>query len=135
MRKQWEDFCRAFVANGENATQAYLEAGYSNKSDRHSVESRASALKKKLLNNVEVSRFIEELKAGAKKKADSKCILDVNTKRKKLAEIINDPGANVFARMKAIDIDNRMEGVYVTKTQLSGEDGGPVRFTWENANA
>ena len=42
-------------------------------------------------------------------------------KRKMLAEIALDPGNELGDRMKAIDIDNRMEGEYTQKVDLFGD--------------
>ena len=126
MKKRYEIFCAEFVANGDNAPKAYIAAGYK-ASTQHSAEVSAS----KLLKKVEIQRRIAELKGIVQKSVQDNLVMTVQGKREKLAEIINDPDANVFAKMKAIDIDNKMEGIYITKTQLSGADGGAIQIAWE----
>ena len=126
MKKRYEDFCKAFVANGDKAAEAYKAAGYKVGS-KHTAE--ASAFK--LLKKAEIQQRIAELKGFAQKASMDAMVMTVQAKREKLAEIITDPETNVFAKMKAIDIDNKMEGVYVTKTELSGAGGGPLVFAWE----
>ena len=41
-----------------------------------------------------------------------------------------DPESRKDERMKAIDLDNKMEGVYINRTELTGNNGGPLEFVW-----
>lgn len=34
-------------------------------------------------------------------------------------------------RLKAIDLLNKMDGVYINKTQISGDGGGAITFKWD----
>ena len=55
-------FCREYVANGGNATQAYLKAGYSKKGASQGAE--------RLLRNVEIANEIAARQARKQEAAD-----------------------------------------------------------------
>lgn len=123
LSKKQIDFCNKFIACG-NATKAY-KAVYKVKSD-----GTAAVKGSNLVRKGKVAKLIAELNEEVK----NKNVMTAQKKREKLAEMVNDPNVSNADKLKAIDIDNKMEGMYINKTQLSGEDGGPVRFTWENGN-
>lgn len=123
MNQKYEAFCVAFVNNGDNAAEAYRAAGYKART-QHSAEASAS----RLLKNAEVNARIAELKAKIRNVSDKKMVMNATAKREMLAGIMNNPNVSVSDRLKACDIDNKMAGEYVTKTQLSGTDGGPIVY-------
>lgn len=122
MTDRQEKFCIEFVRCG-NATEAYKRAGYKPKS-----VTAATANSARLIANDSVKQRIAELR----EKVTNSKILDAQQRRILLSEIANAKGQDA---VRALDVLNKMDGIYITKTQLSGEDGGPIRFRWENANA
>ena len=125
LNKKQRDFCAEFVACG-NYTQAY-KAAYKVKSD-----AVAAVKGSNLVKNGKVAQLIAELSA----KMDSKKIMNAQKKREKLAEMISNPNVSDADKLKAIDIDNKMEGLYITKNQVSGADGGPIVYNvhWDGGN-
>lgn len=135
---QQERFCKIFVEynceRGKRA-DAYLEAGF-----KQQTRTAASNSAGRLLENEGIKERIKQLQeekfellreriANEKERK----IMDVIEKRAMLAEIINDPHVSMQDRLRAVDIDNKMEGVYIVKNQISGADGGPVSVAWEVA--
>ena len=117
LRGRQEKFCLAYAACG-NATEAALKAGYSKKTAR--------TIGSENLTKVDIQKRIAELG----KKATQKAFLTIEEKRRILQEIAQDPEARKDERMKAIDLDNKMEGVYINRTELTGAYGGPLEFVW-----
>ena len=124
MNARQEVFCREYAACG-NATTAAIKAGYSEKTARK-IGSR-------LLTYVDIKKRIGELG----KVCEEKAFLTIAEKRRILQEIAQDPEARKEdpesrkdERMKAIDLDNKMEGVYINRTELTGNNGGPLEFVW-----
>ena len=117
MNARQEVFCREYAACG-NATTAAIKAGYSEKTARK-IGSR-------LLTYVVIKKRIGELG----KVCEEKAFLTIAEKRRILQEIAQDPEARKDERMKAIDLDNKMEGVYINRTELTGNNGGPLEFVW-----
>lgn len=117
-RKQ-EIFCEEFVKSG-NAAEAYKLAGYKASSAKSAANSAS-----RLLENVGICNRIAELR----EKAEDEKIMDAKQRRIILSEIAKSGKAIVA--IKAIDTLNKMDGVYINKTQLSGADGGPLVFAWE----
>ncbi len=122
MTDRQEKFCLEYVRCG-NATEAYRSAGYNPKS-AHAAEVRGSAL----LRNVEVKAKIAELRG----QLEDEKIMDAKARRERLTEIAK--GKSPIVAIKAIDVLNKMDGVYINKTQLTGEGGGPLTIAWESAD-
>ena len=117
----------AEIIAGKSQREAYrIARPLSRKWKDKSVDDRASAL----FNKVEVQHRYRELLKKANEAAEKKCFLTVADKRRILQEIAADPEARKDDRMKAIDLDNKMEGVYVNRTELSGAGGGAIEFVW-----
>lgn len=121
MTDRQEKFCIEFVRCG-NATEAYKRAGYEVKSDN-----AAAVNASKLLRNTKIQEHIAELREKA---TDAK-ILDAKQRRILLSEIAKAKGQDA---VRALDVLNKMDGIYIQKTQLSGADGGPLTISWENGN-
>lgn len=100
-------FCREYAACG-NATTAAEKAGYSPKTARTTGS--------RLLTNVDICKRIHELGKAGEKAA----MLTIADKRRRLLEIVKNPDEKTDNILKAIDLDNKMEGVYISKTELSG---------------
>ncbi|MBQ2558080.1 MAG: hypothetical protein II553_03620, partial [Lachnospiraceae bacterium] len=82
----------------------------------------------KLLRNAKVQQRVWELS----QKVSRGKIMDAAERREILSEIISSKLCSAADRIRAIDTMNKMDGVYIQKTQLSGTDGGPLSFRWED---
>lgn len=121
MQRLQEKFCIEFVRCG-NATEAYKRAGYKARSDK--VAGTAAA---RLLGNVGIQRRIVELQS----EMDSHKIMDAAERRELLTRFARDEDTGKNDRLRAMDLLNKMDGVYINKTQISGVDGAPITFRWE----
>lgn len=121
MRQLMENFCLEIVQSG-NGTEAYKKAGYKVKSDNAAAVGAA-----KLLRNAKVQSRIAELRS----EMDSHKIMDAAERRELLTRFARDEETGKADRLKAMDLLNKMDGVYINKTQISGVDGAPITFRWE----
>ena len=121
MQRLQENFCVEFVRCG-NATEAYKNAGYNARSDKVAAVCAA-----KLLRNTKVQSRIAELR----REMDSHKIMDAAERRELLTQFARDEETGKADRLKAMDLLNKMDGVYINKTQVSGADGAPLVFRWE----
>ena len=121
MQRLQEKFCIEFVRCG-NATEAYKRAGYKARSDK--VAGTAAA---RLLGNVGIQRRIVELQS----EMDSHKIMDAAERRELLTQFARDEDTGKTDRLRAMDLLNKMDGMYINKTQISGIDGAPITFRWE----
>lgn len=121
MQRLQEKFCIEFVRCG-NATEAYKRAGYKARSDK--VAGTAAA---RLLGNVGIQRRIVELQSAM----DSHKIMDAAERRELLTRFARDEDTGKTDRLRAMDLLNKMDGVYINKTQISGVDGAPITFRWD----
>ena len=121
LQRLQENFCVEFVRCG-NATEAYKNAGYKVRSDKV-----AGVCAAKLLGNARVQKRIAELRS----EMDSHKIMDAAERRELLTQFARDELAAKTDRLKAMDLLNKMDGVYITRTQVSGTDGTPLTFRWE----
>ena len=80
-----------------------------------------------MLGNVGIQQRIVELQS----KMDSHKIMDAAERRELLTQFARDEETGKADRLKAMDLLNKMDGVYINKTQVSGTDGGPLTFRWE----
>lgn len=124
-------FCEEYVKNGLNGTQAYMKA-YKN----CKKEETATASASRMLRNVKVLSYIEELQeelkdevimsAKERMKWLSGVVKDINRetvfiKDENGNQKIGEQNADLNTKMKAIDIMNKMSGEY--KTILDGNVG------------
>ena len=121
MRQLMENFCLEIVQSG-NGTEAYKKAGYKVKSDNAAAVGAA-----KLLRKAKVQKRIAELRS----EMDSHKIMDAAERRELLTQFARNEETAKPDRLKAMDLLNKMDGVYINKTQVSGTDGGPLTFRWE----
>ncbi len=120
LKEKQEKFCAEYLACG-NATEAALKAGYSKKNAR--------TIGSENLTKLDIQRRIQELR----EKAASAKVLTYREKREWIADRIRDPEERSDIKAKLVDLDNKMEGVYVNKTELTGGDGGPLIVRWMNS--
>ena len=121
MRQLMENFWLEIVQSG-NGTEAYKKAGYKVQSDNAAAVGAA-----KLLRKAKVQKRIAELRS----EMDSHKIMDAAERRELLTQFARDELAAKTDRLKAMDLLNKMDGVYITRTQVSGTDGAPLTFRWE----
>lgn len=101
-------FVDNIVYKGMNYSNAYRNAYNTANMATSTVNEKASRLKDKLRASIDKAR----------EEADSPKIISVVRRKEKLSEIINT-SEDIHEQMKAMDLLNKMEGVYVTKV-----DGG-----------
>ncbi|WP_298591674.1 terminase small subunit [uncultured Mitsuokella sp.] len=121
MQRLQEKFCIEFVRCG-NATEAYKRAGYKVKSDKV-----AGVCATKLLGHARIQSHIAKLR----RELDSHKIMDAAERRELLTRFARDEDTGKTDRLRAMDLLNKMDGVYINKTQISGVDGAPITFRWE----
>ena len=121
MQQLMENFCLEIVQSG-NGTEAYKKAGYKVKSDNAAAVGAA-----KLLRKAKVQQRIAELRS----EMDSHKIMDAAERRELLTQFARDEDTGKTDRLRAMDLLNKMDGVYINKTQISGIDGAPITFRWE----
>lgn len=105
-------FVREYLRHG-NATQAVITAGYSTRAAKQQGS--------RLLTKVDVAAAIE----SGRKAFSAPAIADATERRERLSMMFRDKKGHPLARLKAADILNKMDGIYVTKHV--GPDGGPIQ--------
>ena len=78
------------------------------------------------LTKPNIQKRINELRQQA---ASSK-VLSYQEKREWIADRLRDPEERSDIKAKLVDLDNKMEGVYINRTELSGAGGGAIEFVW-----
>ena len=121
MKELQERFCIEFVKSG-NASRAYKAAGY--KADNDDSVRAAAA---KLLTKDNIKKRIAELR----EKISSSKIMDAEERRELMTKIAKNKKTSNTDRLKAIDLLNKMDGVYINRTQISGDGGGAITFKWD----
>lgn len=107
MNFRHEKFCVEYRKNKGNGTAAAEAAGYSKKT--------AAQQAARLLKNVKIQNRIEQLA----KDAIRKNIIAVDERAAVLSKIAKDVNADENARIRAIDVMNKMDGVYILKHEIS----------------
>jgi len=100
------------VKNENNGTKAYMIA-YPNSS-----EETAMANASRLLRNAKVSNYIKELQS----KVEDKAIMSIQDRMKWLTNLITSKTEQSVAnKLKALEILNKMDGVYTQKVEVQGD--------------
>lgn len=100
-------FCLEFRKNGGCITEAAIAAGYSEKS--------ASSLGSQLLKNPKVQDYIEQLRLDAQRKS----IMGIIERQETLTSIARNNAADAADRNRAIDLLNKMDGVYIVRVDVN----------------
>lgn len=100
-------FCLEFRKNGGCVTEAAIAAGYSEKS--------ASSLGSQLLKNPKVVDYIEQLRLDAQRKT----IMGIIERQETLTDIARNVENDASDRNKAIDLLNKMDGVYIVRVDVN----------------
>ena len=101
-----EKFCLEYRKHEGNATAAAIAAGYS--------ERTAGQQAARLLRNVNIQRRIKELADDAIRKQ----IIGLDKRALVLSKIAENANEDTQARIRAIDVLNKMDGVYVIKAEI-----------------
>ena len=101
-----EKFAQNIIA-GMNQADAYRDAYNTKRMSDKSVWESAS----KLMNNVKVATRVSELREQLTKST----IMSAQKRLEWLTELVEDDEQDVNAKLKAIDIMNKMSGEYVQK--------------------
>lgn len=140
LSSQQRKFCEEYVNNGNNGMQAYFEAYKSCKK-----ENTAMAAASRLLRNVKVAEYIEELQAELKKKAimtaeermiwltkvlngeikEKVAVQHENRETGEIKMIETDFPAKLDTKLKSMEILNKMTGEYTEKLELSNNKEKP----------
>lgn len=110
MNEKHERFCLELIRCG-SPPDAYRAAGYKPKSAK-----AASNCAARLLENDGIRARLDELR----EKMKGPKIMDAQERREKLTEIATNPKVKPDVAIKAIDVLNKMDCLYVQKTELSG---------------
>ena len=121
MNEKQKRFCEEFV-KCDSAAEAYKRAGYKAASAKCAANCAS-----RLLENDGIRQLIDELR----NKIQGEKIMNAAERRETLSEIARNKEESPQDRIRAIDTMNKMDGLYIQKTQLSGSDGGPLVFAWE----
>lgn len=96
-------FCREYVVNGGNGTQAYLTAYNSNSESAASIESS------KLLRRDDITQYIAYLN----KPIENRIQNEREKKRQWLWDMINNPNTADSDKLRAMDILNKVDAEYL----------------------
>lgn len=105
-------FCREYVSNGGNATQAYKTV-YNWRGNDDGAKQEAY----RLMQDDAIRSEINALTAPALKKCES----TTEDRVKFLLGVLDDPTEKTENQLRAIDILNRMYGIYVQRTENATE--------------
>ncbi len=115
----------AEIIAGKSQREAYrIARPLSKKWKDETVDKRACELFGK------VQGRYAELLAKATAAVEKEMVLTFAEKRRILLNIATDANERRENVIKAIDLDNKMEGVYINRTELTGNNGGPLEFVW-----
>ena len=109
-----ERFCLNYIENAGNGTRAYKDAGYAVTND-----DSAKACASRLLTNANIQKRLEELRAP-KKEAK---ILSIDERRQLLTRIALDDDTRPNDKIKAMDILNRMDSLYIQRQDVNMSTG------------
>lgn len=102
-----EQFAKAIALDGMSYTDAYRSAYDTSSMSDKTVNEKASVLKSK----DKIWARIKELRD----ECDSPKIMSAQKRKERLTEIVCDPDIDINAKLKAIDLLNKMDGEYVQK--------------------
>ena len=104
-------FCREYVSNGGNATQAYIAAYDTTNTDTANTEGWQLLLLPQV--KAEIDRLVKPCEPAAMSERERV--------KDKLWGIINDPGEKTENICRAMDILNRMNAEYIQRTENTTE--------------
>jgi len=112
MNNQQKLFCQEYVKNGMNGTKAYMKV-YPNSSEK-SAKDNAS----RLIAKDSIQKYIKELQ----NKSEDKAIMSIQDRMQWLTNLITSKTEQSVAnKLKALEILNKMDGVYTQKVEVQGD--------------
>lgn len=102
-----EAFARAVALDNMTQADAYRSVYNADNMSDDQIYVRAS----EVANNSKVAVRIAELR----KECMTPKVMSAQKRREKLTEVINDPEIDINAKLKAIDLLNKMDGEYIQK--------------------
>ena len=105
-------FCQEYVKNGLNGTDAYMKA-YKTCKKEETARVNAS----RLLTNANIQEYIKELQS----KVEKKHIMSIEERMDWLTELIKSNKENANNKLKALEILNKMDGVYTQNISVKGD--------------
>lgn len=115
LTQKQENFCLAYIKTG-NASEAYRQCYNAGKMKSATITSKAY----ELMQNGNVTAMIEKLKA----RAESKAIITLEQRKELLSKFAWEEDAQ--NALKAVDLLNKMDGIYVQKQQVE-HSGGTIQ--------
>ena len=119
-----KSFCREYVKNGGNGTQAYLSAYDGNSETAASIEAN------KLLRRDDITEYISTLN----KPLENRITSEREKKRRILWDFIENNNVSDNDRLKALDLLNKMDAEYINinrnieqKTDISTLDAETLK--------
>ena len=112
-------FVRFYNANGGNATQAAIEAGYS----KHNAGQFGS----RLMNNPKIAPQLNHIKKKIAQKAeieDNKPVLTPDQVLQKLSAVARSDKTSANTKIKALELLGKHYGLFIDRTEV----GGPNEF-------
>ncbi len=104
-----EAFAQSYVLNGGNASKAYRDSYSWEGMSENAL--RVEAMRTLALPNISLT--IEELRLPVRKEA----IASIEKRKVWLTNLIDDDYARNTDKLRAVDLLNQMEGVYITKIE------------------
>lgn len=111
---QQDRFCQEYVANGGNATKAYIAAGYS--------PTGADGAASRLLGNVSVKERVKELQASVAERLG----ITQEYLLSHLKGIIDNPTNSNKDRLRAVELAGKNLAMWVEKTENKNNNTGDV---------
>jgi phage terminase small subunit len=106
-----EKFCIEYIKSG-NATEAYKKAFNAENMKPTTINKKAYELLKK----PEIKEFIEK----TREQTIDEAIIETKQRKIFLSNLIRDDKADISEKLKAIDLLNKMDGVYTQKVEHKG---------------
>lgn len=113
------EFAHKYIVE-PNAYQAALDAGYAESTAKEASKwiNPNESLKNPNKFRKELYDYIENLRGTDAKEEGA--IMDRAEKKKMLAEIARNKENDISDRLKAIDLDNKMDGEYTSNVKIDG---------------
>lgn len=115
LTQKQENFCLAYIKTG-NASEAYRQCYNAGKMKTETINNKAY----ELLKNGEVTARVNQLK----ERAESKAIITLEQRKELLSKFAWEEDAQ--NALKAVDLLNKMDGLYVQKQQVE-HSGGTIQ--------
>ena len=113
---QHERFCQSYIKNGKNATQAYIDAGYS--------EVGANANASRLISNDSIKERLKELRI----EVQAEDLITIDGLIEEMNEVKStakaDNQLNIVA--KILEMQGKMIAAFTDKKELTGKNGGAI---------